>query len=312
MTLHPFIAAMLEQLKGRPALSAGTPGEVRAMIAAGRAVLGAGPDLARISDLSLPTRGGSIRARLYVPDGDVGGLVVYLHGGGWMIGEIEDYDTLARTLAAESGCAVLLPDYRLAPEHPFPAGLEDAEDVLAHAASRMPDLIGRAGRLVVCGDSAGANLATIAIRRLRGSADVAAQILIYPVTDCDFERPSYAAYGVGLPLTREDMVWFFRHYAPESLWSSPDIAPLRAHDLRGLPPTLVIVAECDVLADEGLAYADRLEQAGIDVTRRVAPGLTHGFIRLHNLVDVARDEVRAAAVFAAQACRVAAPPPTID
>ncbi len=312
MTLHPFIAAMLEQLKTRPALSAGTPEEARAMVAAGRQLVGAGPDLPRIDDLSLPTRSGSIRARLYVPDGAVGGLVVYLHGGGWVVGEIEDYETLARTLAAESGCAVLLPDYRLAPEHPFPAGLEDAEDVLAYAASRMPELIGRAGRLVVCGDSAGANLATVAIRRMRGSAEIAAQILIYPVTDCDFERPSYAAYSAGLPLTREDMVWFFRHYAPEDLWSSSDIAPLRAEDLRGLPPALVTVAEYDVLADEGLAYADRLEQAGVEVTRRVAPGLTHGFIRLHNLVDVARDEVHAAAAFAARACRAPAVLPAID
>jgi acetyl esterase len=302
MTLHPFITAMLEQLKGRPALSAGTPAEARAMVAAGRAVLGPGPDQAEIRDLSLPTRAGSIGARLYVPSESAAGLLVYLHGGGWVVGAIEDYDTLARTLAAESGCAVLLPDYRLAPEHPFPAGLEDAEDALAYAASNMPDLISLAGPLMVGGDSAGANLAAVAIRRLRGQVAVAAQVLIYPVADCDFERPSYAAYGAGLPLTRQDMLWFFRHYAPEALWASPDVAPLRAGDLRGLPPALVVLAECDVLADEGRAYADALERAGVAVTRRTAPGVTHGFIRLHNLFDVAREEVRAAASFAALAC----------
>jgi acetyl esterase len=306
MTLHPFITALLGKMKERPALSAGTPADARAMVAAGRAVLGAGPALAEIRDLAVPTRGGSLRARLYRPEGSVHGLIVYLHGGGWMIGEIEDYDTLARTLAGESGCAVLLPDYRLAPEYPFPAGLEDAEDVLTYAARGTVELLGQSLPVVVGGDSAGANLATVALRRLRGSVEAVAQFLIYPVTDCDFERPSYGSYGAGLPLTRQDMIWFFRHYAPERFWSSPDIAPLRAGDLGGLPPALVTVAEYDVLADEGRAYADRLEQAGIRVTRRIAPGVTHGFIRLHNLFDTARDEVRAAAIFAAQVCRAAA------
>jgi acetyl esterase len=303
MTLHPFITAMLEQLKGRPALSAGTPAEARAMVAAGRSVLGAGPELPEIRDLSIPTRSGAIRTRFYAPEGAVTGLIVYLHGGGWMIGAIEDYDALARTLAAESGCAVLLPDYRLAPEHPFPSGLEDAEDVLAYAARHMDDLLGRSVPIAVAGDSAGANLATVAASRLRGAVELAAQILIYPVADSDFERPSYHGYGAGLPLTRQDMIWFFRHYASEGLWPSPEIAPLRSDNLGGLPPALVTVAEYDVLADEGCAYARKLEQAGIRVTLRVAPGVTHGFIRLHNLFEVAREEVRAAAAFAALACR---------
>lgn len=303
MTLHPFIAAMVEQLKGRPGLSAGTPEQTRAMVAAGRAVLGRGPDLPEIRDLDVPTRGGSVRARLYRRGDACRGLIVYLHGGGWVAGAIDDYDALARTLAAESGCAVLLPDYRLAPEHPFPAGLEDAEDVLAYAAQENPRLLGGALPIVVAGDSAGGNLATVAALRLRGSLDLAGQILIYPVTDCDFDRPSYEAYGAGLPLTRQDMIWFFRHYAPEAEWLSPRIAPLRAADLSGLPPTLVTFAECDVLADEGRAYADKLERAGVRVTCRPVAGMTHGFIRLHNLLDIAGDEVRAAASFAVAACR---------
>lgn len=311
MTLHPFIVAMLEQMKGRPALSAGTPADARAIVAATRAVLGSGPEMAEIRDLKLPTRAGSIQARLYRPqaqsEAEPKGLIVYLHGGGWVVGTIDDYDALARTLAAESGCAVLLPDYRLAPEHPFPAGLEDAEDALSYAARHVQALAGRSVPLVVAGDSAGANLATIAARRLLGTVELAAQILVYPVADSDFERPSYGAYGRGLPLARQDMIWFFRHYAPEALWSSPDIAALRAGDLSGLPPALVVLAECDVLADEGRAYADTLERAGVPVTRRMVPGVTHGFIRLHNLFDVARQEVAAVARFGASVCRRAGP-----
>lgn len=308
MTLHPFIAAMLEQMKGRPGLSAGTPQQARAMVAASRPVLGEGPALAEVRDLEIPTRGGAIKARLFRPGPSPAGLIVYLHGGGWMIGTLNDYDALARTLAAESGCAVLLPDYRLAPEHPFPAGLEDAEDVLVRAALAGEALIGTSLPLVVAGDSAGGNLATVAALKLRGHVALAAQILIYPVADSDFERPSYHAFGKGLPLTRQDMVWFFHRYAPEHEWTSPRIAPLRADDLTGLPPTLIALAECDVLADEGRAYADALERAGIRVARREAAGVTHGFIRLHNLFDVARDEVKAAAAFARAACRdVAAP-----
>jgi acetyl esterase len=302
MTLHPFIAAMLEQLKGRPALSAGSPEDARAMVAAARAVIGRGPAMAEVREIQIPTRAGSVAARLYRPSDAPAGLLVYLHGGGWVVGALDDYDALARTLAAQSGCAVLLPDYRLAPEHPFPAGLEDAVDAVLHART----LAGPEAPLLVAGDSAGANLAVVAARKLRGEVALAGQALIYPVADSDFDRPSYREYGAGLPLTRDDMVWFFRHYAPEALWTSPDIAPLRAaHDLAGLPPTLLVLAECDVLADEGRAFADALEGAGVQVARRTAEGVTHGFIRLHNLFDVAAREVEAVADFAARASRAA-------
>lgn len=302
MTLHPFIAAMIEQLKGRPALSAGSPQDARAMVAAARAVIGQGPAMAEVRELEIPTRAGAIAGRLYRPSDAPTGMLVYFHGGGWVIGALDDYDTLARTLAALSGCAVLLPDYRLAPEHPFPAGLDDAVDAITHARA----LAGPETPLLVAGDSAGANLATVAARKLRGAVALAGQALVYPVTDSDFDRPSYRAFGAGLPLTRDDMVWFFRHYAPETLWTSPDIAPLRvADDLAGMPPTLVVLAECDVLADEGRAFADALERAGVPVTLRTAEGVTHGFIRLHNLFDVAAREVAALADFATRAAKSA-------
>jgi len=291
MPLHPFIIDMLEQLKGRPALSAGTVAEGRALLAAPTAALGPGPEMAQVRDFDLPTRAGSIPARLMIPEGTPRGIAVHLHGGGWALGSMAEFDACGRVLAQAGGCAVLLPDYRLVPEHPFPAGLEDAEDAILWAVREGGAAVGIGGPapVAVSGDSAGGNLAAVAARRLRGRAPLAMQALIYPVTDCDFARPSYAAHGRGLPLTADDMAWFFDLYAPGALREGPDVSPLRADDLSGLPPALVMLAEYDVLHDEGAAYADALEAAGVPVTRERAEGLTHGFIRLHNVCPPARE-----------------------
>lgn len=299
MPLHPFIEAMLAQMAaaGRPALSAGSPADARAMLAAGRPALGPRATVGSVRDLTVPTRGGGIAARLVMPQGPADGLVVHLHGGGWVVGAIDDFDVLAHALAAKSGCAVLLPDYRLAPEFPFPAGLEDAEDALAFAAREGAALCGRDVPVVVAGDSAGANLATVAARRLGGRVDLALQVLAYPVADADLDRPSYARHGTGLPLTRADMDWFFGHYVPADRRADPDVSPLRAPDLSGLPPALVLLAEYDVLHDEGEAYARAMARAGVPVTLRRLDGLTHGFMRLHNHVaevDRVLDDVAAA------------------
>lgn len=307
MALHPFFAMMMESFAaaGRPALSDGTPAQARALVAAGRAALGPGAEVGSIGDLSIPTRSGAIPARLVLPKTAPAGLVVYFHGGGWVIGELDDYEVLARHLATLSGCAVMLPDYRLAPEHPFPAGLEDCEDALLFAAGKVAEFCGASVPLVVAGDSAGANLGTVAARRLHGRVDPALQALLYPVADCDFDRPSYLAHGDGLPLTRRDMLWFFDHYAPRVRHGDPDIAPLRAPDLSGLPPAVIVTAEFDVLCDEGEAYANRLAAAGLPVTHRCAIGLPHGFARLHNHVAAADAEIYAVATAIAAACRQA-------
>jgi acetyl esterase len=283
MPLHPVIAAMLEQMRqaGRPALSDGTQAAARAMMAAARSAYGPGPAVGSVEDIAIPTRAGSIAARLLRPAGEPVGLVVYLHGGGWALGALDDFDGVARKLAVESGCAVLMPDYRLAPEHRFPAGLEDAEDATRWAAAQA------GGQpLVLAGDSAGGNLAAVVARTLKGAVPVAFQALIYPVVDCDFARPSYAEYGSGLILTGRDMRWFFDLYAPPALHGDPRIAALRA-DLSGLPPALVATAEYDVLRDEGEAYAAALRDAGVAVTLRRFAGLPHGFARMFNLVDSA-------------------------
>ncbi len=235
MPLHPFVHVVLDRMKGLPAISDGSPAEARALIAAGREGLGEGPELPKAETFDLPTRAGSIRARLLVPE-DPQGVCVYLHGGGWVISDIDDYDALGRTLAKESGCAVLLPDYRLAPEHPFPAGLEDAEDAILWAADHAATAYARPLPVSVAGDSAGGNLATVAARRLDGRVSIVFQGLIYPVADCDFSRPSYGEHADGFPLKRRDMPWFFNHYAPVTLHDTPDISPLRTTSLAGLPP----------------------------------------------------------------------------
>lgn len=291
MPLDPVIAAIVEKTRDAPALSDGTPEASRQLLAAGREALGAGPTMASVHDREIPGRGGAIMTRVFRPEAEVAGIITFFHGGGWVLGTIEDFDAFARTLAASSGCIVVLPDYRLAPEHPFPAGLTDAEDVLRWVADHRPELDGDGLPLIVAGDSAGGNLATIVARKVQDDVPLALQVLYYPVTDSDFSRASYNAHGEGLPLKARDMRWFFNHYAPSEKWTDPDISPLRGPVSDQMPPAVVVLAEYDVLKDEGQAYAEALRTAGLDVTLRECEGLTHGFIRLHNLVPAVQEEL---------------------
>ncbi len=310
MALHPVIQKMLIAMRaaGRPALSAGSPAQAREVVSASRSALGPGPQVGQVSDLQVPTRAGHLAARLYrASGGQEPGLVVYLHGGGWVCGSVDDFDVLARALVHKSGCAVLSVDYRLAPEFPFPAGLEDAQDALVWAHGHMAQLLGHGARLVVAGDSAGANLATVAATLLRQRISVALQCLFYPVTDADFSRPSYQAHGQGLPLTQADMEWFFGHYAPPVLWRKADISPVHRTDLAGSPPVWMAAAEYDVLHDEALDYAARLREAGVPVTVQRILGLPHGFARMINLIPEADAAVSDAAAHIRQACSQPAP-----
>lgn len=305
MALHPFFTAMVENARaaGRPALSAGTPQQARELVAAGRAVLGAGAQMGQVHDLQIVTRAGTVPSRLYRPLGGAElGLVVYLHGGGWVCGSVDDFDVLTRALADRSRCAVLSVDYRLAPEHPFPAGLEDAQDALLWASAQTQSLLGHRVPLVVAGDSAGANLATVAAAALRGRVQIALQCLLYPVTDTDFERDSYRRHGEGLPLTAVDMRWFTAQYAEHRLWSDPRIAPIRHPQLAGSPPAWIATAEYDVLCDEGEAYAEALQRAGVPVTSTRVPSLAHGFARLLNHLPEASAVLDAAAAEIRRAC----------
>jgi acetyl esterase len=305
MALHPVVQKMLQAMRaaGRPALSAGSPAQAREVVSASRSALGAGPQVGPVSELRVPTRAGQLAARLYrAQSGQEPGLVVYLHGGGWVCGSVDDFDVLARALVDTSGCAVLSVDYRLAPEFPFPAGLEDAQDAMVWAHDHMVQLLGHGARLVVAGDSAGANLATVAATLLRQKISIALQCLFYPVTDADFSRASYQAHGEGLPLTQADMQWFFGLYAPPALWQEAQISPVRHPDLAGSPPAWIAAAEYDVLHDEALDYAARLRAAGVPVTLQRVLGLPHGFARMLNLIPEAGAAVSDAAEHIRLAC----------
>lgn len=270
-------------LSGHPGLHAMTPAQARAEILRSARVFACDPTpIARIEDRVVPGPVGSIRARLYVPfdDGKRRPLVVYYHGGGWVIGDLDSHDTACRHLAREADVGVLAIDYRLAPEHRFPAAVDDALAAFQWAAANATDLGCDPARIAVAGDSAGGNLAAVVaqITTRAGGPRPAAQFLAYPVTDVSKKHPSYHLFSEGFLLTERDMDWFRSHYVPdEATTRDPRVSPLLAPDVGGLPPAIVLTCGFDVLRDEGEAYARRLEQAGVPVTLRRSAGLIHGF-----------------------------------
>jgi acetyl esterase len=288
--MHPQAQRLLDgkAASGVPPLWELTPAEGRAGVTANALLIGAGPEVASVRDIVIPNQDGGQAARVYSPTASPApGVVVYFHGGGWVIGGVDDWDACCRALAAASGCDVVSVEYRLAPEHIFPAAADDAFDAVAWVASVAGLAAGRP--IVVAGDSAGGNLAAVAALRARdaGGPPIALQVLVYPVTDCDLDRGSYHQYeGSELILNRGDMVWFWDHYVPDpGLRVSPDASPLRATDLSGLPPAYVITAEHDPLRDEGFAYAERLRAARVPVEHRHFGSQIHGFFTFVNLLD---------------------------
>ena len=270
---------------GAPPLWECTPEEGRAGVAANVALIGAGPPVASVRDIVIPGQAGGIPARVYSPVPDAPGVVVYYHGGGWVLGSADQWDASVRALTVASGCDVVSVDYRLAPEHVFPAAVDDAYDALVWAAGSLAD-----GRpLVVAGDSAGGNLAAVSALRARdtGGPSLVFQVLVYPVTDYDLDRKSYHQYdGTEFILNRRDMEWFWDHYAPDpAARANPYASPLRASDLSGLPPAYVVTAEHDPLRDEGFAYADRLRAAKVPVEHRHYATQIHAFFTFVNLID---------------------------
>jgi acetyl esterase len=250
--------------------------------------------MARVESVEVPGPAGTIGARLYVPPAtskDPPPLLVYFHGGGWVIGDLDTHDDPCRFLAAHSGAALLAVDYRLAPEHPFPAAVEDAEAAYVWAVANAARLRVAQSRIAVGGDSAGANLAAAVCLRARdgGGPSPAMQLLIYPVTDAVAKAPSRHTFGDGFLLTRNDMDWFEDHYLPsDSDRSDPRVSVLRAPDLSGLPPAYVATAGFDPLRDEGEAFAARLREAGVPVALRRHPGLVHTFANLTAICPSAR------------------------
>ena len=286
MALHPqakaFVAGV--EASGAPPLYELTPEEARAATGMITELIGAGPQIATVEDFTIATTGGEIGARRYEPD-SAPATIFWIHGGGWVICDLDTHDAVCRLLAKSSGCRVVAVDYRRAPEHSFPAPLEDCWDALGAVAARFGQ-----GPLIVAGDSAGGNMSAACTLRARdrGGPELALQVLICPVVDHDMTNASYREHGSGpdLFLTAKDMEWFWNCYAPDPAWRSvPDASPLRAEDLSNLPPAIVITAEYDPLRDEGIAYADRLRAAGVPVTHRHHEDQFHDFFSFVNLID---------------------------
>jgi acetyl esterase len=285
--LHPKLVEMLEvaRTSGRAAYYESTPQQARESIAASAAALGEGPPVHEVRQIDVPARWGNLPANLYLSGSINKGLIVYLHGGGWCLGTLTDFDALARLLCQQSQCAVLLLDY-----------------AITWAYKERTVLAGADVPLMVAGDSAGGNLAAVAVNELHQNIPIAKQLLVYPVTDCHFENNSYNQFSKGHLLFKQDMQWFFKHYASPADWPNERISPLRNKNLKVLPPTFIALADHDVLHDEGKLYAQALEANGVEVDLHTYPGMTHGFIRMANLVDVAHQAVCDMAQAAQEAC----------
>ncbi|MBV8730759.1 MAG: alpha/beta hydrolase, partial [Acidobacteriia bacterium] len=249
-------------------------------------------EVARVEDRTVPGPGGPIPVRIYWPELH-GGLpaLVYFHGGGWVLGNIESVDRTCRALARSSGSVVVNVEYRLAPEHQFPAAAEDAYAVTDYVASH-PEAFGcDAQRIAVGGDSAGGNLAAVVclMARDRGGPPIAFQLLVYPLTDYDDARPSSHEYAEGYFLTQAAVRYFWDQYvaSPEE-GRQPYASPLNAASFAGLPPAMIITAECDPLRDQGEVYARRLAEAGVPVELRRYDGAIHVFFQMSGALDTGK------------------------
>jgi acetyl esterase len=288
LTYHPQAQQLLDAIaeSGAPPFTEMTPRELREEPAFFREMVGAGPDVALVRDIEIPGPGGAIPARVYEPVPEPVGTVVYYHGGGWVLGDLDDFDAVCRALAVAASARLVSVDYRLAPEHRFPAAADDAFAALAWVAERYPG-----DPLVVAGDSAGGNLAAVSALRSRdaGGPEIVLQVLVYPVVDCDPTRPSYAQCAeTNFIINAAEMAWFWDHYVPDAGERvHPHASPIRAGSLEGLPPAYVVIAEHDPLRDEGLAYAAALEAASVPVTVARYEDQIHGFFVLVNLMESA-------------------------
>ncbi len=303
--LDPEVRALLAMMdeQGAPPLESQDPIEARNSRMEPMKLLGGEPEaLGYVEDLSIAGPGGDVPVRVYASES--GGLrpaLIYFHGGGFVFGNLDTHDAVCRALAKESGAVVISVDYRLSPEHKFPAAVEDAHAVTVWVAAHSERLGIDARRIAVGGDSAGGNLATVVAMRCRdaGGPALAAQVLLYPVTDfSSFETGSHLELGEGYFLTRAAMEWFSRHYlASPELARHPHASPLLAPDLSRLPPALVVTAEFDPLRDEGEAYAKRLRQAGVPVIVTRYPGMIHGFVSMRGVLAGGRRAIEEAARF---------------
>lgn len=295
MPLEAVTASILSQMaeEGGPGLHQLAVTESRAMYRELQSELPR-VEVYAVEDMTVDGPLGAIPVRVYRPSDGPAPLHVFFHGGGWVIGDLETHDADCREICVGAACIVVAVDYRLAPEHPFPAGLEDCYAVACWASSNFADLGALSGPISIGGDSAGGNLAAAValMSRDRNGPEIALQLLLYPVTSARMDTASFRDNGDGYMLSRAMMTWFWDHYCPElAERNNPLVSPLLATDLSGLPPALVMTAEFDPLRDEGEAYAERMAEAGVVVQVRRFDGLIHGFFSQVAVVEAAREGV---------------------
>ena len=282
---HPEAVKVLEQLDalGAPDLHTLSVDGARELHESFRDA-GAGEDVAHVRDLAIDGPGGDLPIRIYRPDGDPPfPTIVWFHGGGFVLGTLDTADPTCRTLANATGGVVVSVDYRRAPEHPFPAAVEDCYAATEWTMDNLETLKGDPDRVAVGGDSAGGNLAAVIslLSRDRDGPNLAYQLLVYPTVSAENDWPSYEENAEGYFLTLETMIWFRDHYFDSDIHhANPYANPLEASDLSGLPPATVVTAGFDPLRDEGIAYAEALESAGVTVEHHHYDDMIHGFFSM--------------------------------
>jgi acetyl esterase len=296
-TLDPQAREVMNYLTGLglPPIDRISPSEARRQYSDTRAALRPpAPDLFEVRDLVAGVTEGAISLRLYRPAEGVLPALVYFHGGGWVVGDLETHDVVCRQIAMQAHAVVIAVDYRLAPEHPFPAAVEDAWSATTWIAAHATELGIDAKRLAVGGDSAGGGLAAVVALMARDSSKLrlTLQVLVYPVTDLRAESASYSNYAEGYFLTRAAMQWYIAQYAPTPQaiedWRA---SPLRAPWVHGVASALIIAAELDPLCDEGEAYSRRLQGARVPVEYHRLDGMIHGFLTMGRRIDAANRAV---------------------
>ena len=296
MPLDPQAKAFLEQMEqaGAPTLEQLSVEENRATMHGYIPLAGPPEEVANVENVSIPVDGGEIGLRIYTPVGNGPFPVfVYFHGGGWVVGDLDVVDPTMRAVTNASSCLVVSVDYRMAPEYPFPVAPEDCYTATNWVAQNIATYHGDPSNIAVGGDSAGGNLAAVVslLAKERGGPAISYQILVYPATDFSFDTESHRENGEGYLLTKAAMEWFANHYIQEEDKTSPLAAPLRAADVSGLPPALVITAEFDPLRDEGEAYAKKLQDAGVQVELTRYNGMIHGFFWMSGIMEQGRKAI---------------------